>query len=131
VQLIDATREAIMQQSPEAEALVQMFVATFGKNALRDLLADIQSGGQSMPAGGDGMSDSVPATITDNAGNQGLASLSQGEYVVPADVVSGLGNGGTQAGAKQLRGMVDRTRKMRNGKTRQPPAIDPAKVMPR
>lgn len=121
--LIDATRDAIVQQSPEADALIQQFLAVFGKQALQDLIAGIQQGGAPQ---GDGMSDSIPAQTSDG----GLASLSDGEYVVSADAVSGLGNGSTDAGAKHLDGMVDRIRQVRNGGKQQPPALDPSQMMP-
>lgn len=120
--LIAATEQAIVTQDPNVDAYIQQFIATFGTEALQALLANIE---QSM-AGGDGMSDSIPAMID---GKQ-PAALSSGEFVVPADAVSGIGNGDTNAGAQQLQGMVDRTRQMRNGGTAQPPAIDPSMVMP-
>lgn len=123
--LIDATREAIINQDPSAQQLIQMFVATFGQNALQDLLAGIQQGDQMS----DGMSDSIPAKVKGDD-KEGLAALSEGEYVVPADVVSGLGNGSTQAGADRLNGMVQNTRVSRNGNGQQPPAINPNMVMP-
>jgi len=64
---------------------------------------------------GDGMSDNIPATI----GGKQPARLADGEFVVPADVVSHLGNGSTDAGAKQLYAMMDKVRKARTGKKKQ------------
>lgn len=78
-----------------------------------------------LSGGGDGMSDSIPATIE---GKQ-QARLADGEFVVPADVVSGIGNGSSKAGAKRLYGMMDRVRKERTGTTKQAKAINPARVM--
>ncbi len=75
---------------------------------------------------GDGMSDNIPAVI----GNKQPARLADGEFVVPADVVSHLGNGSTEAGAKQLYKMMDRIRQQRTGKKRQAPQVNPAKAMP-
>lgn len=75
---------------------------------------------------GDGMSDSIPATIQ---GGQ-PARLADGEFVVPADVVSHLGNGSTKAGAKQLYAMMDKVRKARTGTKKQGKQINPAKMMP-
>lgn len=75
---------------------------------------------------GDGMSDSIPATIE---GRQ-PARLADGEFVIPADVVSHLGNGSTTAGAKTLYQMMDRIRGARTGKSRQAPEIDPDKYVP-
>ena len=84
--------------------------------------------GQGYYLGGptDGMADLVPATID---GTQ-PAALSDGEFVIPADVVSHLGNGNSDAGAKQLYSMMDRVRTERTGTTKQGPEIDPTKMMP-
>ena len=75
---------------------------------------------------GDGMSDDIPAVI---AGEQ-PAALSPGEFVVPADVVSDMGNGSSRAGARQLYAMMDRVRKARGGSVEQPEAINPKEYMP-
>lgn len=76
---------------------------------------------------GDGMSDHIPATIQ---GKQ-PARLSDGEFVIPADVVSHLGNGSSTAGAERLYEMMDKVRKSRTGKTDQAPKINPNKHLPR
>jgi hypothetical protein len=75
---------------------------------------------------GDGMSDSVPATI------EGVqeARLADGEFVIPADVVADIGNGSSNAGSKKLYNMMDRIRKSRHGTTKQPPEIDAEALMP-
>ncbi len=75
---------------------------------------------------GDGMSDSIPATIE---GKQ-PARLADGEFVVPADVVSHLGNGSSKAGAKNLYAMMHKVRKARTGHTKQGKEIKPQKYMP-
>jgi hypothetical protein len=75
---------------------------------------------------GDGMSDDIPATIE---GKQ-PARLADGEFVVPADVVSHLGNGSTKAGAQRLYSMMDKVRKARTGTTKQGKQIKPEKYMP-
>jgi hypothetical protein len=72
------------------------------------------------------MSDSIPATINDRQ----PARLADGEFVIPADVVSHLGNGSSKAGAKQLYDMMDRVRSKRTGKKKQAPAVNPKKMMP-
>ena len=74
----------------------------------------------------DGMADLIPATID---GTQ-PAALSDGEFVIPADVVSHLGNGNSEAGAEQLYSMMDRVRDERTGTTKQGPEIDPMQMMP-
>jgi hypothetical protein len=75
---------------------------------------------------GDGMSDSIPATIE---GKQ-PARLADGEFVVPADVVSHIGNGSSKAGSKRLYAMLDKVRKARTGHTKQGKQIKPEKYMP-
>jgi len=75
---------------------------------------------------GDGMSDNIPATIN----NRQPARLADGEFVVPADVVSHLGNGSTEAGAKQLHDMMTRIRKGRTGNPKQGKQINPQKYLP-
>jgi hypothetical protein len=82
--------------------------------------------GTYLQGSGDGMSDSIPAVI----GSRQPARLADGEFVVPADVVSGLGNGSSNAGAKQLHAMMDRVREGRTGKKKQAPEIKPRKHMP-
>ena len=72
------------------------------------------------------MSDNIPAQI----GSKQPARLADGEFVVPADVVSGIGNGSTDAGAKQLYAMMDRVRKARTGTKQQGREINPTKYMP-
>jgi hypothetical protein len=74
----------------------------------------------------DGMADEIPATIEDTQ----PAALSDGEFVVPADVVSGLGNGNSDAGAKVLYSMMDRVRQARTGTKEQGRKIAPNKFTP-
>jgi hypothetical protein len=81
--------------------------------------------GRYLRGGGDGMSDSIPATIN---GKQ-PARLADGEFVIPADVVSHLGNGSSDAGAKRLYKMMDKVRIARTGKKKQAPAVKPEKYM--
>jgi len=74
---------------------------------------------------GDGMSDEIKATINDKQ----PARLSDGEFVIPADVVAHLGNGSSKAGAQKLYDMMARVRKARTGKTEQAPEINPNKFV--
>ena len=74
----------------------------------------------------DGMADKIPGTID---GVQ-PARLAHGEFVIPADVVSHLGNGNSDAGAKQLYKMMDRIRTARTGTSKQGKEINPSKFMP-
>jgi hypothetical protein len=82
--------------------------------------------GQYLNGASDGMADKVPATID---GVQD-ARLSDGEFVIPADVVSHLGNGNSDAGAKVLQDMMRRVRKARTGNDKQGKEIDPKKFIP-
>jgi hypothetical protein len=75
---------------------------------------------------GDGMSDDIKARIN----NQQEARLSDGEFVVPADVVSHLGNGSSDAGAKRLYNMMDKIRQARTGTIKQGREINPERYMP-
>ena len=74
----------------------------------------------------DGMADKIPANIN---GTQ-PAALSDGEFVIPADVVSHLGNGNSDAGAKVLDGMMTNVRKSRTGNPKQGKQINPNKFLP-
>jgi hypothetical protein len=75
-------------------------------------LGDYSDGGRLLRGPGDGVSDSIPAMI----GKRQPARLADGEFVVPARIVSELGNGSTEAGARKLYAMMDRIQKAR-GKT--------------
>ena len=96
------------------------------KGGVMSHLGGYSDGGRMLKGPGDGMSDSIPATIS---GKQ-PARLADGEFVVPADVVSHLGNGSTDAGAKKLYGMMAKIRKARTGKKKQAPAVKASKYMP-
>jgi hypothetical protein len=67
-------------------------------------LGSYSDGGRLLKGPGDGVSDSIPAKI----GEKQPARLADGEFVVPARIVSELGNGSTEAGARQLYKMMDR-----------------------
>jgi hypothetical protein len=78
-----------------------------------------------LSGGGDGMSDGIKATIN---GKQ-PARLADGEFVIPADVVSHLGNGSSKAGAKKLYSMMDKVRHARTGNKKQGKQINPNKFL--
>jgi hypothetical protein len=88
-------------------------------------LGSYSDGGRMLKGPGDGMSDSIPASIS----GKRPARLADGEFVVPADVVSHLGNGSTDAGAKQLYAMMDKVRKARTGRKAQGREINPRQYM--
>ena len=97
----------------------------FASGGISDL-GGYSDGGRMLKGPGDGMSDSIPATIE----NKRPARLATDEFVVPADVVSHLGNGSSEAGAKVLYSMMDKVRKARTGNKKQGKQINPSKFMP-
>jgi len=90
-------------------------------------LGSYSDGGRLLKGPGDGMSDNIPASI----GQKQPARLADGEFVVPADVVSHLGNGSTDAGARKLYAMMDNIREARTGKKKQAPAVKTSKYLPK
>ena len=82
--------------------------------------------GRYLQGGTDGMADELPAQI----GEDQPAALSHGEFVIPADVVSHMGNGNSDAGAKKLYQMMDKIRMARTGNKKQGKKINPDKFMP-
>jgi hypothetical protein len=111
----------------EAAASLDPEMAAHG-GIMHSSLGGYAAGGNSrlLKGPGDGMSDNIPATI---AGRQ-PARLADGEFVIPADVVSHLGNGSTEAGAKKLHEMMNKIRKARTGNPKQGKQINPNKFMP-
>jgi len=83
--------------------------------------------GQYLRGETDGMSDEILTTID----GQQPAALSHGEFVIPADIVSHLGNGNSDAGAKMLEQMMSRVRKERTGNNKQGKEIDANQFLPR
>jgi hypothetical protein len=90
-------------------------------------LGSYSDGGRLLKGPGDGMSDNIPASIS----NKQPARLADGEFVVPADVVSHLGNGSTEAGANVLYKMMEQVRKARTGNPKQGKQINPKKFIPK
>jgi len=89
-------------------------------------LGSYSDGGRLLRGPGDGMSDDIPAKI----GRKQEARLADGEFVVPADVVSHLGNGSTDAGAKTLYAMMNKVRKARTGTKKQGRQIESSSYLP-
>ena len=132
--IVEAIR-AIKGVSENPEIALGMFVQKYGEDALRDLVSRVQSGefdqtveeGEGMIRGpGDGMDDMVPANVE---GEEDVL-LADNEYIVPADVVSGLGNGSSDAGARELDRMLERVRMARTGTPEQAPQIDTREMLP-
>lgn len=99
-------------------------MTNFAAGGISDLGA-FSDGGRMLKGPGDGMSDDIPATIA----NKQPARLANEEFVIPADVVSHLGNGSSEAGAKQLYKMMDRVRQARTGTKKQGKQIKPEKYL--
>jgi hypothetical protein len=103
--------------------------STIGQNLYDDMMKSrtkMARGGY-LNGAGDGMSDSIPATIE---GKQ-PARLADGEFVIPADVVSHLGNGSSKAGSKKLYAMMDKIRHARTGTKKQGKQINADKYLPK
>jgi hypothetical protein len=90
-------------------------------------LGSYSDGGHLLKGPGDGMSDDIPATIADKQ----PARLANEEFVIPADVVSHLGNGSSESGAKVLYEMMAKIRKARTGNPKQGKQINPHKLLPK
>jgi len=134
--LITLAQMAVRGELPEAEAevVIEMFMDQFGaeafaqlrENTLESVVPGSQKEGEIVGQGG-GMDDLVQGMI----GTQQPVAVSPGEYIVPADVVSGLGDGSTDAGVQELDGMLDRVRVERTGTTQQPAPLAKGGMLPR
>jgi hypothetical protein len=124
--MIDKTQYALPTQRPTSMEVVDAGAQRmFARGGIADL-GGYSDGGRMLKGPGDGMSDSIPGVIA----NKQPARLADGEFVVPADVVSHLGNGSTDAGAKRLYAMMDKVRKARTGKKKQAPAVNTTRFLP-
>ena len=113
--LIEQAAMAVLGQvsEEEAEIIINRFIDEFGQEAfqmlreqvLQGVVPEAQTQGLIEGEGG-GMDDQVQGMI----GDQQRVAVSPGEFIVPADVVSGLGDGDTDAGANELDAMMDRVR---------------------
>ena len=135
-EIITGAVRAIAGMSEQPEVDLARFVSRYGEDALEDLVDRVKRGdffenmAQNdglMKGAGDGMDDLIPASLED--GEQDVV-LSNDEFVVPADVVSGLGNGSSDAGAKALYDMMERVRMKRTGTTEQPPQVPQEEMLP-
>jgi hypothetical protein len=136
-EIVSAAIKALKGQMDQENAVRVLadFSARFGREALLDLMDRLKSGAidamaqqsEGMIRGaGDGMDDLVPATLE---GEEDVL-LSDNEYIVPADVVSGLGNGSSEAGARKLDRMNDEVRRARTGTHLQPKQINSEAMIP-
>ena len=128
-QLIQATIMVIEGMAPDqatADAIINQFIGLYGQEAFMVLREQVLNpDGQAQTQGiiegfGGGMDDFVQGV----AGNQNRIAASPGEYIVPADVVSQLGDGNSEEGSRKLDGMLDRTRMAKTGTIKQAEPID-------
>ena len=119
-----------MGMHPNPQVAINLAIEKYGEELLMKLARMVQtSGGPTstyVPGEGGGLADTVPALID---GNQ-PAALSSGEFVVPADVVSHLGDGNNENGAGKLDNMMDRVRVEKTGVPEQPGPINEEEVLP-
>jgi hypothetical protein len=116
--IVNEAKAAMVGEHPNPKQALQRFRETFGDSALRALSESFAEGGRIRGAGG-GLDDLVPGTIE---GRQRVR-LADGEFVVSADVVSALGDGSTDQGVRKLQEMMNRVRREKTGKTKQPGPI--------
>ena len=120
--------ESLYQSLGPQPAIAMEAVTGATGGSLDDLM---MASGRYLKGPGDGMSDDIHAYIEGGSTGEGQpARLARNEFVIPADVVSDLGNGSSDAGAEMLYEMMERVRKARHGTDKQPPAIKPNKVLP-
>ena len=116
------TSQYSMATDPMTGNIAQRNMASGGITSL----GSYSDGGRLLKGPGDGMSDNIPARI----GQKQEARLADGEFVIPADVVSHLGNGSTDAGAKTLYSMMNKVRKARTGTKKQGRQIEANSYLP-
>jgi hypothetical protein len=115
--IVNEAKAALLNEHPRPKEALARFEGMFGADAL-GMLRDRIAGGRTTGPGS-GMDDLIPGTIE---GRQKVR-LADGEFVVPADVVSGLGDGSTDHGVRRLHEMMNSVRKQRTGKETQPKSI--------
>ena len=120
VEVYIEAREALEGSHPNPEEALSRYVELFGEEALAELQAMVEGDGEPTGVESDGMSDSIPANID----GQEEVALSEGEFVIPSDVVSGFGNGDTSSGAKRLTDIVAEVRRARTGSPGAPGQVD-------
>lgn len=124
-QYLNPTFEEVDEEEVVAAQGGLMSLASGGRTS--GSLGYYSDGGRLLRGPGDGMSDNIPATIAQRQ----PARLADGEFVIPADVVSHLGNGSTDAGSRVLYDMMNRVRKARTGNPKQGKQINPLKFIPK
>tara|TARA_Y100000401_G_scaffold33747_1_gene25137 strand:+ start:9846 stop:12167 length:2322 start_codon:yes stop_codon:yes gene_type:complete len=134
--IVQETIQFILGETDNSD-IVNEFIVKYGQEQfmiLRDQILrqaagnlDVQTEGLIRGNGNSGMADDLPMSI---GADTTAAAVSQDEYIIPADVVSMLGDGSSDAGSKQLDAMLDRVRTEKTGTTKQAGRINPNKVLP-
>ena len=127
--LIRMTAKAILGMVEDPEIVIEQFISEYGQEAFNNLRKEVlnsavpgaQTDGMISGPGG-GMDDMVPGMI----GATQPVAVSPGEYIVPADVVSGLGDGSSEEGGRRLDNLLKKVRMDRTGTSRQPPPVSKA-----
>jgi len=127
--LIRMTAKAILGMVEDPEIVIEQFISEYGQEAFNNLRKEVlnsavpgaQTDGMISGPGG-GMDDMVPGMI----GAIQPVAVSPGEYIVPADVVSGLGDGSSEEGGRRLDNLLKKVRMDRTGTSRQPPPVSKA-----
>ena len=117
---------ALLDHHPKAKQALRRYADMFGEDALRSLTEQMSSMGGRIRGAGGGLDDLIPGTIE----GRKEVRLADGEFVVPADVVSHLGDGSSDHGVRKLTEMMDRIRKEKTGTTKQAGHIKDKKVLP-
>jgi hypothetical protein len=130
---IQQLQMAVLGQIPNNDVVISMFIDKYGNEMfmmIREQILNPEGNRQTqgmIEGMGGGMDDQVLGMI----GSQQPVAVSPGEYIIPADVVSGLGDGSSDAGAKELDGLLDRVRQERTNTTKQPKELNKGKVLPK
>jgi len=134
--IVQETIQFILGETDNSD-IVNEFIVKYGQEQfmmLRDQILrqaagnlNVQTEGLIRGNGNSGMADDLPMSI---GADRTAAAVSQDEYIIPADVVSMLGDGSSDAGSKQLDAMLDRVRTEKTGTTKQADRINPNKVLP-
>jgi hypothetical protein len=135
-ELVTLATAAIQGQlGDQADQVIQQFIAMFGVEAFAALRDQVLSGGdpsvttEGMVPGQTGGMDDRVGLFVGGPVNEGNAAVSPGEYIVPADAVSALGDGNSDSGGVKLDAMIERIRLAKTGEKEQPPPIDSRRVM--
>jgi hypothetical protein len=138
-QIVQDAMEAIRGEGDDPEGSLNTYLAYYGKDALQDLYKRMsgkeeaeEEDSYEPPEGmikgpGNGMDDMATARMA--RGGQKVL-LSNDEFIIPADVVSGLGDGSSESGARKLYAMMDRVRMDRTGNKKQPGKVKDVRVLP-